>query len=485
MIIDVNDFDYNIIRSLPRISKKHPGRKGKHEKCYINSINAFDIETSRIPEIEQSVMYIWQFQIGLDITVIGRTWYQYMDFIERISRIAKNDTFVIYVHNLSYEFCFLKGVYDFETDEVFRTEPRKVLKCSMFNNIEYRCSYYLTNLSLDRFTRQMGVQNRKLSGEKFDYSKIRFPETELTQYEIDYCINDVKGLVQALTKLFELDHDDIISVPLTSTGYVRRDLRNAMKGYNHKQLQNMLPDLEIYYRLEDRFRGGDTHRNRWLSNRILNNVSSTDRVSSYPDVMLNCLFPMSKFYELPQCTMETLKQFIKSGKYALLIRIAFHNISLKSMFDGAVYLSRDKCNHIINGEYDNGRVLSRDYLETCITSVDLSIILDHYKFTGSNPYKVYYRKYGKLPKMLTDVIMKYYKVKTELKGIPESDSDYIYYCNRKARLNSVYGCLVQSSIKKSIDFKGGVFTIRDEPARDLLKRSNEKAFLNYRWGVWT
>ena len=39
--------------------------------------------------------------------------------------------------------------------------------------------------------------------------------------------------------------------------------------------------------------------------------------------------------------------------------------------------------------------------------------------------------------------------------------------------------------KKSIDFKGGVFTIRDEPARDLLKRSNEKAFLNYRWGVWT
>ena len=82
------------------------------------------------------------------------------------------------------EFQFLKGWYDFQPDEVFRTEPRKVLKCEMFDSFEFRCSYFLTNLSLDRFTRQMGIENKKLSGEIFDYSKIRYPWTPLNDYEI-------------------------------------------------------------------------------------------------------------------------------------------------------------------------------------------------------------------------------------------------------------------------------------------------------------
>ena len=94
-------------------------RKANRSK-YKNVVCAFDIETTRIPEIEQTVMYIWQFQIDTDCTVYGRTWDQFKCFCDRVLEyIAEGSTLCIYVHNLSYEFQFLRGVFDFAEDDVF------------------------------------------------------------------------------------------------------------------------------------------------------------------------------------------------------------------------------------------------------------------------------------------------------------------------------------------------------------------------------
>ena len=45
---------------------------------------AFDIETTALKRIRQSIMYIWQLQIGFDITIIGRTWDEFLDVSSRI-----------------------------------------------------------------------------------------------------------------------------------------------------------------------------------------------------------------------------------------------------------------------------------------------------------------------------------------------------------------------------------------------------------------
>jgi hypothetical protein len=81
-------------------------------------------------------------------------------------------------------------------------------------------------MSLEAFTSKMGVEDAKL--DDFDYEKIRYPWTELTEREMLYCINDVRGLVQALKKEMQLDGDTLYTIPLTSTGYVRRDCKKAM-----------------------------------------------------------------------------------------------------------------------------------------------------------------------------------------------------------------------------------------------------------------
>lgn len=352
----------------------------------------------------------------------------------------------------------------------------------MFDSFEFRCSYFLTNLSLDAFTRQMGVENKKLSGDLFDYRKVRYPWTELNEYELQYCINDVQGLAEALIKKFRAEGDNVRTVPLTSTGYVRRDTKRAMSLYNHNTLKNMLPDVDLYSMLRQAFRGGNTHRNRFYSNTIIENVKSMDIVSSYPAVMLTCNYPMGKFTEVPNCSVKELKKLLKTK--AVLMRIALWDVDLQDPFCGCPYLSRDKCRDLVNGVYDNGRVLKADYLETTVTDVDFRIIRNMYKWTSMVPVKVMYTKYRPLPAPLRSVVLNYYKKKTELKHLTPEDPDYIYYVGQKARLNRTYGMTATDVRKDLLEFIDGEFVYQDKPLSELLESSNKKAFLAYQWGCW-
>lgn len=480
MISDVDSVDLEFLKLIPD-ARRPRGNPHKKKKQYKDIICAFDIETTTLPDMKQAFMYIWQMQTGYDLTIIGRTWQQFFEMLKKIRNILDGKWLVIYVHNLSFEFQFLKGYYDFQQDEVFCTESRKVLKCTMFDCIEFRCSYFLTNMSLDQFTYQMKVENKKLSGAAFNYSKIRYPDTELSDDELQYCINDVQGLVQALYKSFSIEGDNVETVPLTSTGYVRRDAKRAMEQYNHDQLVEMLPDEEVYCLLREAFRGGNTHANRWYSGEIVENVKSVDRVSSYPDVMINCKFPMMKFYKEPLTSIKRLKELIYKHKKPVLMAIAFYDLDLKDIFCGYPYLSRDKCRNIENGVYDNGRILRADYLETTITDIDFKIILDVYKWRSCNPYEIYTSVYKPLPEMLKNVVLKYYVDKTVLKGNEEME---VYYVKSKNKLNACYGMTAQDPVKQSIDFIEGQYIERHDPLKMLLEASNRKAFLSYAWGVW-
>ena len=264
MIIQYQDFDFDLLRGIPcQVRRKgNPGRRSNKRK-YKDIICAFDIEATNDCESEQAFMYVWQFQFGDDITVIGHYWDEFLAFLGRLrEKLRKHEYIIIFVHNLSYEFSFLRGIYPFTNDEVFAIQPRKVLKCEMMDHFEFRCSYLLTNMSLAAFTDKMGVEALKLSGDKFDYSIQRYPWTELTEYEQQYIINDVLGLVQALKKYMALFNDNLYSLPLTSTGFVRRDVKAAMRHYNKYELKDMLPDYEIFELLSEAFRGGNTHANR-------------------------------------------------------------------------------------------------------------------------------------------------------------------------------------------------------------------------------
>ena len=484
MIYTINNFPYDDFKKIEVLPRRR-GNQGKTKLYkYLNVISAFDIETTNDTDIEQSYMYIWQMQIG-SWTIIGRYWDEYILFLTRLAdSMAEGVYMVIYVHNLSFEFQFLRGLYPFEPEEVFSIMPRKVLKCEMYEHFEYRCSYLQSNMSLDEFTKKMGVKHTKLSGIEFDYSKIRYPWTQLTDKELEYCVNDVRGLVEALKVQLDLDNDTLYTIPITSTGYVRRDVKKAMRKYNLFDLKDQLPDYTIFCILREAFRGGNTHANRYFVDEIVEDVQSFDRVSSYPDVQMNHLFPMSHWIreDISKLTLDRVSRIMNKHNRACLMRVKIFNIELADPMSGCPYIPLGKCRNIKKYENDNGRVLSADYLEISLTDIDLKIILNQYIFESIDFIDFYHARYAKLPLQLRNCVRQYFIDKTRLKNVAGQE---LYYMKSKNKLNSIYGMSVQSPVKQSIDFMDNDFIEREEPETELLAKSNRKAFQNYAWGVWT
>lgn len=491
----VDTYNYTRIQNLPCLHDTRSNKGSKKAKGYKNCLCAFDIETTRLEDIEQSIMYIWQFSIlfldDLHIdTIIGRNWTEFELFLDNLMNDDNYAYYMIFVHNLSYEFQFLRGIYTFSPDEVFAIKSRKILKCEMLERFEFRCSYLQTNMSLNTFTSKMKVEHQKLSGEKFNYEKKRFPWTELTDYEIQYSTYDTIGLVEAMYKRMMLANDNLYTLPLTSTGYVRRETKKAMYGWARKH-RDIFPTIDVFDLLEEAFRGGDTHANRYYSGTVIRadgkkilGIGSYDRSSSYPDVVLNCVFPMTRFVYIGSITENDIEKKLDRGK-ALLFRCKITGIEQIDKFYGAPYLSYSKCRNVSRETLDNGRILSAEYVETTITDIDYEILKREYKWKGFEITECYESKYGSLPEPLKNIFRKYYTDKTELKGIVEQE---LFYNLQKALLNAGYGMMVQSPVKQSLIFRESsedIYTVDENVSREtLLAKYNRTAFLPYQWGVW-
>ena len=75
--VNVKDLDYSIFENLKTQRAPRGNPHGRKRKRYVDLVCAFDIETSTLPDIEEAIMYIWQFQIDDIVTVVGRTWEEY------------------------------------------------------------------------------------------------------------------------------------------------------------------------------------------------------------------------------------------------------------------------------------------------------------------------------------------------------------------------------------------------------------------------
>lgn len=482
-IIEPGQFSFAWLKNLEE-QKRNPGNPGTRKKIkYKNIITAFDIETTRLEDIEQSIMYIWQWAFGPDLVVIGRTWEEFTEFCDNINNVLKEDERLIcFVHNLSFEFQFLKGIHHFEPEDVFCTDSRKVLKCQI-GKIEIRCSYLHSNMSLKEYTEKMGAEHSKLSGIEFDYSKKRYPWTDMTLSELQYCINDVVGLVEAVQIEMAHDHDTIYSFPLTSTGYVRRDAKKALHKIGPGWIRQSAPSYHLYTLLRLAFRGGNTHANRYVSGQLVDTiVHSADRSSSYPDVLVNHKYPSGRFYEVGRCSKFKFNELYNVMHRAMVFKVRFWGLDLRKIKTGVPYISKDKCIKVQGAVYDNGRVIMAEYAEIVLTDVDYRIIEKMYKWDEVSYIDVAYTSYKPLPKVFTDLICEYYKRKTSLKNVEGADLDYF---RAKALLNSLFGMSSQDPVKQSILYKDDQYILDDQDPEKLLAKNNAHRQLpNYQIGVW-
>lgn len=160
----------------------------------------------------RSNMYIWMFSIQ-DKVYYGRTWEELIFFFTKLNNISSEKK-IIFVHNLSFEFQFLKTVFKFTN--VMARKSHKVMKCELEDyNMEFRCSYYMSNSALSELPHIFNLPIEKMSGD-LDYSKIRHSLTKLDKKELKYCENDC--LVVYYYILEELKtYETVKNIPLTST----------------------------------------------------------------------------------------------------------------------------------------------------------------------------------------------------------------------------------------------------------------------------
>ena len=488
MIYKPQEYDFSKLENMDVITDKRGNRAGREKTRYKNVVTAFDIETSRVvtgwkkdrgeeTPVYNSFMYIWMFQIGKEDTIIGRTWEEYKEFIENIEKAIGISKLVVYVHNLAFEFQFLSGIYPSDRWEVFAPKSRRPLKATYNNKIEYRCSYYHSNMSLEKFLESVGAENEKKVGD-LDYNIVRYPWTEMKRSELEYCINDVKGLVEGIYIEMERDGDNLMTIPLTSTGYLRREVKAVLMPIrdNYKKT---IPPYKVYQILRKAFRGADTHANRWYADRIINDLYSDDRVSSYPAVLLNEKYPMGAWRKVDTDCIDKLAEEKKKG-FAYVCTIRLWNVRLIDEYYPDPYIPIAKCEVIRDCVNDNGRVLSADFLEISVTDIDLEIIMTIYDFDSHEVTEAYKSKYDYLPQPFRDKLKELFEYKTQFKGV--SGQEY-FYEKSKNKFNAAYGMMAQNPMRESNKYIDGVWKVQKPTVEDYI-HDHKKAFLSYAWGVW-
>lgn len=474
-----NEFPFEIL-------KKDIVKSGKH-KMYQRKPMTFDIETSKIPKDNEghyeAFMYIWQVCIEGNV-VFGRRWEELQEFMKNVInayKLSKEERVVVYVHNLSFEFQFMQDYFKFV--DVFATASRSILTAKTAH-LEFRCSYKLSNMSLAKFIENTPNTLHYKGIDDLDYATVRTPDTQLTEVEYGYCFNDVKGLYECVMEL--LKEDNIATIPLTSTGYVRRDCRNAMnKNKNNRKmfLRSRLTLLQ-YKLLRECFRGGNTAGDRYLTNLILNNVGSYDLSSSYPFQMIARDYPLGKWNYGVIRNLETLEEYNK--KYCTIARYTFKNIRLRDE-KPIPYIPQSKCLALGDDrEIYNGRILHADVLSISMTNIDFDIVREQYEYDEIAVEEFHYSRKGLLPKELRDTIMYYFEKKSKLKG---DEEHYYEYMKSKNKLNSIYGMTVTNILNTEIEYHDGEYTekkMNEEEMQEALDKyyKNHRSFLNYSWGVF-
>ena len=507
IIRDYKKFPFDDVRKMGVAKCKRGQRKtktvrkdGEAVKVVIervNAIAAFDIETTKIPGEEHSVMFIWQFHfMNLDTnenyTVLGRKWEEFIAFLHKLEYALEGKTLLIFDHNFNYEFSYLKSIMEFKNrfgeTEIFSKDPHHpVYAISNFGAFEWRDSYALFNSNLAEATK--GLPHAKLDGEDFDYTKKRFSWTPLTEQEEQYCINDVYGLCEAVKRAMDEHGDTVYSIPLTATGYVRRDIKRLM--YHHTRFNDYPSDnYDTYRKLRSAYRGGNTHANRYyagyklaVDNELA--VSSYDRSSSYPDVIVNDMFPIRPFVEDSNMTIAHMEELENAG-FAYLVTLLVNDIKLKSMCEPNPYLAIDKVEFPIGiSKEDNGRIIEcRRCVITC-TDVDWKIIRKQYDFEVGSISYLATSKYDYLPSEFRDYVKQLYVNKTALKGVKGSEDTYR---TSKAKINACYGMMVQRVENTDVIFNEDTnelefSEVTNDPIDAYYNLSKNKP-LPYRWGVW-
>lgn len=478
------DFNFNFLHHVI-VGKQW----AKTVRCYNDVMIMADTETSRSGregDINNHVV-AWTISArayGINLfTLYGS---KPSDFCRCVDRMIENlpaHHTIIYFHNLSYDYVFLRK-FMFESwgypERQLNTKPHYPVSLEFNNGLIIRDSLILAQRSLEKWAFDMNVEHQKAVG-SWDYDLIRNQGHKFTNEELHYIENDTLAGVECLDALRLQLGKKSWQMPYTATGIVREDVRKIGKANRAKdRFNSAAPDLEQYKMLEKVYHGGYTHANRHELN-FINPAVCYDFASDYPYCLLAYKFPSERFMKMPDCPPEDVMK--DADRYAYMFKLILVEPELKNDDIVMPALQLSKCETHINAICDNGRILKASYATVYLTEQDLAVILEQYVYTHARCVSVYAAEKDYLPRWLTDYVYTLFVDKTKLKG-----GDPVAYSLAKAKLNSVYGLTVQKWVRDDLqeDFYTGEYhPAEHDPVEQFTKYlENKNNILLYQIGVW-
>lgn len=479
-------FDFTKLNKILWLKKTGKGGNQTYNDCFI----MLDTETSkkRPDEVYENHIVAWTISIrAFDINIVtlyGHKPSTCIECIEAIIESMQGELTYFYVHNLSYDWVFLRKFMLRTWNNPIKqlnTKPHYPVFIQFENGVILRDSLILAQRSLDKWSKDLNVEHQKACG-KWDYDLLRNQDYEFNDDELEYIEHDTLAGVECLDATAKILNKKIHSMPWTATGIPREEVRNRGKEYHaHDAFKKQALTYEQQQIALNVYHGGYTHGNRNIADyTITKNVKCYDFASSYPFVMLSEKYPSEKFIKLDDCRIQDILDDIDN---AYIFKLVMVRPELKEYWYPMPALQFSKCVKVINPILDNGRILTADYVEIYITEIDLAVIDSQYKYEKHICTEVYAAAKRYLPKWFTNYIFELFNDKTKLKN-----GDPVAYAMAKAKLNSLYGMCVQKPVKDDIveDYDTGDYTVNSV---DYVEEYNKyvdryTTVLPYQWGVW-
>ena len=444
--------------------------QGEHES-YADAIIMADTETSKSKAGEVCENYVVAFTISVRafgrniVTLYGNKPSEFIRCLKKIRRHIKADRIIIYWHNMSYDWTFIRlfMLQAFgKPIKMLATKPHYPIYIEFDNGIIFKDSLILAQRSLEKWADDLDVEHKKATG-LWDYDLVRDQDHVFTKDELEYIEHDTLAGVECLDALKNTLNKRIYSMPYTATGIPREQVKKLGKlNYAHEEFYRICNKTWIVQAIaESCYHGGFTHANRHCIGVIEENVRAMDFTSSYPYCLLAFKYPMSEFKEWPieeKGALTPYKILEYAEDYAFMFKLILINVKLKDDHIAMPALQYSKCVKTINALTDNGRILAANYIEIYINEIDLEVIADQYLWQDDENYgpacvSVYLANKHYLPRWFTDYVFECFTNKTMLKEDKEHPENYdpVAYSLAKSIVNSLYGMCVQKPIKGDID----------------------------------
>lgn len=480
-------------------------------------------------------VYQWAFSYpynnGDRLIVYGRTPSQLaycFQQIQEVNNTDENHKILIFVHNLSYDHAYCHGFINAqfgERGEILATAAHRLISYTI-KGLEFRDSLKISQRSLAKWGKDLDIKHKKLTG-LIDYKKQRFQDTPLDKNDWRYMVRDVISLDECIRAQMALYDDTTKTIPLTNTGYVRRETRKLFRE-NKRNRQNFKKCALNYYTYRfcrSEFAGGLTHGNRFYAEYTLNIddikkklgrddiiIKHRDFASHYPSQQICSYGPISKFvlyYDHKQSEQrhKLTHDDLLNMNCCYLAMIQISNVHIRQgMTLPTLQVSKveEGKTGLLDYTADNGRILHIDsgFTNIVVNEHDFKWLVKTYKFQYKI-LKVYTAEKGPYPEFIRKAVFKFFRGKTYWKNehkkavakygedSPEAIAANIQLMINKGMLNSIYGMTCTNIVRNNFIEDENDAWKKELLTEDKIKEKLEKyynsrnSFMSYQLGLWT